>query len=77
MIRWMTWVVVALVGMVVGFFVGRWWALLAPFGFGAWVWTATGVDEVPPWLLGALYAVAGCVGVTVGVLLRRRSVRSA
>ena len=74
MIRRMIWVVVALVGLIVGFFVGRWWALLAPLGFGVWVWTASGVDEVPPWFLGAVYAIAGCVGVAVGVLLRRRSV---
>ena len=72
----MIWVVVALVGLVVGFFVGRWLALLVPLGLGVWVWTASGVDEVPPWFLGAVYAVAGCVGVAVGVFLRRRSVLS-
>jgi hypothetical protein len=42
-------------GLILGPAVGRWWTLLAA-GVGVWIGVATGVDEAPPWLLGAAYA---------------------
>jgi hypothetical protein len=40
--------------------------------FGIWIGATTGVDEVPPWFLGLAHAVAGVMGVLVGVFIRRR-----
>jgi hypothetical protein len=49
--------------------VGRWWTLLAGAGVGVWIAGVTGVDEVPPWFLGAAYAtLASCA---IGVVVRK------
>ena len=67
----MIFVAVLLVGLALGFLVGRWWIVLAPVAFGVWVATASDV-EIPPWALGLAYAVAGVAGTAVGVFIRRR-----
>jgi hypothetical protein len=64
---------VVIVGLALGFLVGRWWIVLAPVGFGVWVAAASDVDEVPPEFLGLAYGVAGIVGTAVGVFVRRRA----
>jgi hypothetical protein len=66
-----TFVVVLLGGFVIGLLAGRWWSIGAPVAFGVWVATVTEVDEVPPWFLGLGYALAGVIGVLVGVSVRR------
>ena len=58
------------VGFILGLLVGRWWALVAPVGFGVWV-TIVSEVEVPGWFLGLAYGVIGCVGVGLGVAARR------
>jgi hypothetical protein len=58
-------------GLVVGLVVGRWWALVVPAGFGVYIALVSKV-EVPPVLLGAVYAAISALGVAAGVFLRRR-----
>jgi hypothetical protein len=60
-------------GLVLGLAVGRWWTLLAAAGLGVWVGVATGVDEVPPWFLGAAYAILASCAITAGVVIRKRT----
>jgi hypothetical protein len=67
--------VVLLGGLVIGLLAGRWWIVFAPVAFGAWVATATEVDEVPPWFLGLAYGLAAVIGAVVGVYVRRVAVR--
>lgn len=62
-------------GFVVGLAVGRWWALLAPAGFGAWIAAVTEV-EVPGWYLGAAYGAFAAPGTAGGVLARRQARKS-
>ncbi len=63
-------------GLLVGFLVGRWWALAAPVGLG--IWAASGSElEVPSWYIGLVYSVAAAAGVVAGVLLRRLGRRRA
>src|SRR5262249_49993979 len=59
-------------GLALGLLVGRWWIVLAPVAFGAWIAATTGVDEVPPSFLGLAYALPGALGVGIGVIVRRR-----
>jgi hypothetical protein len=70
-----TFVVALAAGLVIGGVTGRWWVVLAPVIFGAWIAATTGVDEVPPWFLGLAYTVAGVVGALIGVFVRRRPAR--
>jgi hypothetical protein len=58
-------------GLVVGVIVGRWWALGAAVAVGAWIALSTGVDEVPPWFLGLIYAAFTGAGIMLGIILRR------
>jgi len=58
-------------GFVAGLAVGRWWILIAAVALGAWIGLATEVDDVPPVLLGASYAVLAATGLAGGVALRR------
>jgi hypothetical protein len=68
---------VPIAALLLGLYVRRWWALLVPVAVGGWVAAVSGVDEVPPWLLGLGYAVLGVVFTAVGVLVRRFTGRSA
>jgi hypothetical protein len=42
-------------------------------GIGSWIAVVSEVDEVPPWFLGAAYAVLAACGIAVGVVVRQRT----
>jgi len=65
--------IVVVAGLVLGLVVGRWWTLLGAADVGAWIALVTGVDEVPPWFLGAVYATLASCAIAVGVLVRKRT----
>jgi hypothetical protein len=58
-------------GFVLGLVLGRWWALLASAALGLWVGLTEEV-EVSGSYLGLVYAAISGLGITLGVLLRRR-----
>lgn len=60
-------------GLILGLAVGRWWTLVAAVGVGAWIAVVSEVDEVPPWFLGAAYAVLAASAIAVGVVVRKRT----
>jgi hypothetical protein len=60
-----------LAGFILGLIVGRWWALVAPAAFGAWIAVNTPVVDVPPWFLGAGLAALPAIGIAAGVAGRR------
>jgi len=64
--------ILLVVGFLVGLAVGRWWALLAPAGFGVWIAAVTEV-EVPGWYLGLAYGAVAALGTAGGVLVRCRA----
>jgi hypothetical protein len=64
--------ILVLASLILGLAVGRWWTLVAAAGLGAWIAVVTEVDEVPPWFLGAAYAVLAASGIAVGVVVVRR-----
>jgi hypothetical protein len=59
-------------GFLLGLAVGRWWALAAAVAVLIWIWSSTGVDEVPHWLLGCLYGGIAAIGIAGGVAVRQR-----
>jgi hypothetical protein len=61
-------------GFVFGSVVGRWWAVLAAVAVGVWIALSTEIEAVPGWYLGLVYSGLSAVGISVGVLLRRRLV---
>jgi hypothetical protein len=65
--------ILLLAGLILGLAVGRWWALVAAAGIGVWIAVVSEVDEVPPWFLGAAYAVLAASGIAVGVAVRKRT----
>ncbi len=58
------------VGFALGLLVGRWWALTAAIGFGAWVAIVAEL-EVPGWFLGLWYGAIGFAGIGAGIVARR------
>lgn len=60
-------------GLILGLAVGRWWTLVAAVGIGTWIAVVSEVDEVPPWFLGAAYAVLAASAIAVGVVVRKRT----
>jgi hypothetical protein len=62
-------------GFLLGLVVNRWWALAAAVGVGIWIWSSTGVDEVPHWFLACLYGGVAAIGIAGGVAVRRRGRR--
>jgi hypothetical protein len=60
-------------GLVLGLVVGRWWTLTAAVAVAFWIAVTTGVDEVPPWFLGAAYAGLLAATIAVGVFIRQRA----
>lgn len=68
----MLYLILVLASLILGLAVGRWWTLVAAAGLGAWIAVVTEVDEVPPWFLGAAYAVLAASGIAVGVVVVRR-----
>ena len=67
----MLYLILVVTGLILGLAVGRWWTLVAAAGFGVWVAVVSEVDEVPPWFLGAAYAVLAAAGIAVGVVVRK------
>jgi hypothetical protein len=65
--------ILVLAGLILGLAVGRWWTLVAAAGIGVWIAVVSEVDEVPPWFLGAAYAVLAASGIAVGVAVRKRT----
>jgi hypothetical protein len=61
-------------GFVVGFVIGRWWAVAAAVGFGIWVALAEEV-EIDGWWLGLAYGVLAGIGIIAGVAVRRHRAR--
>ena len=66
----MIWAVTFVIGAIVGLVVGRWWALLAALAVFVWIYTETGVDEVPHWALALMYAGVAAAGIAAGVACR-------
>jgi hypothetical protein len=64
--------VIIAAGFAVGIVVGRWWALTAAVAFGASIVWRTQV-EVSPLLLGSAYGALAAIGISGGVLVRRRA----
>jgi hypothetical protein len=67
--------VVVVVGFALGLAIGRWWTLIAAIAAWMWIWSSTGVDEVPHWFLGLLYGGATAIGIAAGVALTSRTRR--
>jgi uncharacterized membrane protein YccC len=65
--------ILVVAGLILGLAVGRWWTLVAAVGIGAWIAVVSEVDEVPPWFLGAAYAVLAASAIAVGVVVRKRT----
>jgi hypothetical protein len=63
--------VLMLAGVVWGFVLGRWWAVVGAIPVGLWISQVSEVDEVPPWFLGLVFAGVAVVGIGTGVLVRR------
>jgi hypothetical protein len=70
------WAVTFVIGAIIGLVVGRWWALLAALAVFVWIYTETGVDEVPHWALALMYAGVIAVGIAAGVACRAALRRS-
>jgi hypothetical protein len=68
-----TWAIFTAAGFLAGYAIARWWTLVAALAFGIYVATSTGVDEVPPALLGLFYATFAAVGIAAGVFVRRNA----
>lgn len=63
----MLYLILVVAGLFLGLAVGRWWTLVAAVGIGVWVAVASEVDEVPPWFLGAAYAVLAASAIASGL----------
>ena len=68
--------VVVVLGFALGLAIGRWWTLIAAIAAWIWIWSSTGVDEVPHWFLGLLYGGAAAIGIAAGVALRSHTRRN-
>jgi hypothetical protein len=64
--------IVVVAGLILGLVVGRWWTLLAAAGVGVWIALITGVDEMSPWFLGAIYGTLSAFAIAIGILVRKR-----
>jgi hypothetical protein len=62
--------IVILLGLVVGLIVARWSALVLAIGLGVWI-TLNSEVEVPPWFLGTVYAALAGMGIAAGVSARK------
>ena len=69
----MLYLILVLAGLILGLAVGHWWSLVAAVGIGSWIAVVSEVDEVPPWFLGAAYAVLAACRIAVGVVVRQRT----
>jgi hypothetical protein len=63
-------VIILAAGLVLGFAVGRWWALTGAVALGVWAGTVSEL-EVPAWFIGLVYAGLAAIGIAAGVLGRR------
>jgi hypothetical protein len=57
-------------GFLIGLVVGRWWALVLPAAFAAWILTGD-TGDVPVWAVALFTAGIAALGVLVGVAVRR------
>ena len=73
--KWHSQIVVVL-GFALGLAIGRWWTLIVAIAAWIWIWSITGVDEVPHWFLGLLYGGAAAIGIAAGVALRSHTRRN-
>ena len=68
--------VVIVLGLALGFVVGRWTALITGVIFAIWVGIAAEADELKPWReIVVKYAVVAAAAVAAGVLGRRQLFR--
>jgi hypothetical protein len=70
--------VIAMVGLIPGLLIGRWWALLLAVPFGIWFanldWSGVLEDpggEGPYWSIGAIAGLLLAGGIATGVIIRR------
>jgi hypothetical protein len=70
-------VLTALIGLIPGLLIGRWWALLLAVPFGIWFanldWSGTLEDPGggPYWGIGAIAGLLFAGGIAAGVVIRR------
>ena len=63
--------VLALISVVWGLLIGRWWAVAAAVVPALWIAQISEVDEVPPWFLGCAYGVLSVICIAGGVAARQ------
>lgn len=68
----MIWIVVFALGALIGFVIGRWWALVAALALAVYVALESQVDEVSPGLLASIYGVIAAAGISAGIVIRHR-----
>jgi hypothetical protein len=67
-------VIVASLGFVLGFFTGRWGALITGVVFAIWIGLGTEADEVAAKTLVLRYGGVAAVSIAVGIIVRRQVV---
>jgi hypothetical protein len=67
----MAFAALAVISVVWGLLIGRWWAELAALVPAIWIARVSEVDEVPPWFLGLAYGVVCFICVAGGVAARQ------
>ena len=58
-------------GFFVGFFVPSWWALSVPVAVGVWATSVSGIEAIPPIVMGLFYGIWVAVAVALGAGARR------
>jgi hypothetical protein len=72
-------IAIALIGVIPGLLIGRWWALLLAVPFGIWFATLdwgfvfeNSDSGGPYWGIGAIAGLLFAGGIAVGVIIRRK-----
>lgn len=68
----MAFVILALVSIVWGLLVGRWWAVIAVLPVALWISQASEL-EVPGWFVGLAFGGVAMLFIGVGVAMRHLS----